>query len=47
VCGRYEVPTDVPAGTIYFRYNKFQQNARVAVFMLPAAAILATFGGET
>jgi hypothetical protein len=43
---RYEPPTDVPEGTIYFRYNKFEQNARVATFMLPAAVILAIFGGQ-
>ena len=42
----YEPPVGVPADTIFFRYNKFQHNARIAAFLLPAAAVLVVFGGK-
>ena len=44
---RYEPPEGVPAGTIFFRYNKFQHNAKVSLFMVPCATLLAMFGGQT
>jgi len=42
----YEPPQGVPEDTIFFRYNKFQYNARIAVFLLPASAVLVMFGGK-
>ena len=45
-CCRYEPPEDVPENTIFFRYNKFQHNARMAVMLLPCIGILAIFGGK-
>jgi len=45
--GSYEPPSaGVPEDTIFFRYNKFQHNARVAAFLLPAAVVLVIFGGR-
>lgn len=37
----------MPEGTIFFRYNKFQHNARVAVYMLPCMVILGVYGGKS
>jgi hypothetical protein len=42
----YEPPTGVPEDTIFFRYNRFQYNARIAAFLLPAAGVLVVFGGK-
>jgi len=42
----YEPPAGVPEDTIFFRYNRFQYNARIAAFLLPAAAVLVVFGGK-
>eukprot|EP00284_Hemiselmis_tepida_P013057 CAMPEP_0174918022 /NCGR_PEP_ID=MMETSP1355-20121228/2845_1 /TAXON_ID=464990 /ORGANISM="Hemiselmis tepida, Strain CCMP443" /LENGTH=572 /DNA_ID=CAMNT_0016163179 /DNA_START=43 /DNA_END=1758 /DNA_ORIENTATION=+ len=43
----YEPPENMPEGTIAFRYNKFQHNARIACFMLPCMGILMAYGGKT